>query len=966
MIENVIQRTKPGPRTRLTKNLFDNEIEPSNDATREGRIITIIVPHSHTDPGWLYTVQDYYNKTVRRIIDLVVSKLTYRSEMTFIWSETIFLYMWWTEADSVKRSLLKTLVQEGRFEIAAGGWVMADPSVTHYAALLIQIQEAREWLSTKLQVSPKAAWAIDSFGHSQTLPYLWSQTGYDFTVAQRVSQNYKRIMGSRRQLEFTWRQHWDEQGSTDFFCHIPPYKFYDIAHSCGPDTSVCSLLDFKTSSLNFTKVRRKEGTESTIDHLITSIVRQLRRKAANFNHNVVLLPLGDDLRYDNEQEWVTMYANLDIIITYINNNPKFNMMMKYGTLKTYLMEVKKQYNTSNSPIYSDDFLPYTDSPNDYWTGYYSSRPEQKRAIRELQETYYAASVWNSLLLTMDSSHHSRNDLEHVVRTLSLLQHHNAITGTSKSVVIGDYRSRARDDRDLARTVICNSVQKIIQTKSDKESPESVESVWKFYEFSWERPQLISFSSRKTWYLVFVNSLPKPRNEVISIILDIKDLLVTNSYGIEVPIQINPFRESTHRISRHIYVIQIPLSIEPMSITTFTISRTIAYLSPHKNIAKLIPSDKKEIKQDLRLSNSHIVAVFSPLTGSLTYVYLKDSDTKITVTSEFLVYNSSKHSGAYVFAPDGIARRVFSSPPTIFTAAGDLSQQIDVIYKGVTLTYTLYNTENGVNAEVIYVTCQMDFDMAEMSDLEIILRFVTDIDSQGILYTDVNGFQHSMRSYKSDKPIAANYYPMTTNAVIQDNITRFTVHATHAHGVASLRNGELEIMLDRHPTNDDGKDLGQGIAYSNSHVDRFLLQFEKCNDNMCQSEFLPTLDSISANDYLQCPIINILSNTQYEQKTFKLLTKQLPPDTTIVTMKKTIVSSNQFTLQLVLHRRGAVESRNARAQPINLWSMVQDMYALNVKETSLDFSQVKRALSPGEDVYLQPMTMGAFEIGLLTV
>ncbi|XP_033736441.1 alpha-mannosidase 2x-like [Pecten maximus] len=973
------KNTKTRPRVRVSKDILDdvNEDESSFPVPREGRILTIIVPHSHTDPGRLYTVQDYYEKRVRRILNLAVSKLTTRSDMTFIWSETVFLYMWWKDADSVKRSMLKTLVHDGRFEIVAGGWVMADAAVTHYSALLVQIQVAHEWLSTEFQVSPKAAWAIDSFGHSPTLPYLWSQTGYTFAVAQRVSQKYKHAMGSRRQLEFTWRQQWDKTGNTDFFCHVPPYKLYNIADACGPDPSVCMLLDFKTTPVDFTHVRRREGTDSTLDRLISSIVHQLRQKAANFNHNVVLLPLGDDFRYDTELEWDTVYANLDILTTYINNNPKFNMMIKYGTLKDYLTEVRKQYNTSRSPLYSGDFLPYTDNSNDYWTGFYSSRPEQKRAIRELQETYHVASVWYSLLLIADS-HKSRDDLEHVARTLSLLQHHDAITGTSKSTVVGDYRSRAREHRDMAREVICYSVQRIIGSKSDQKSSENGESIWKFYGLSWDRPQLLTFSARKVWHLVAVNSLPQTRNDIISLVLDINNVIVTNNYGTRVSVQVNPFRESHQRLSRLLYVIQFPIFIESMSFAVYTISRapTDSSPSPNTNIAiynnhlKVMPSNVFNLtdgKQDPRLSNSYITAVFSPLNGSLIYVYLKESDTKIAVSSELLVYNSSTKSGAYIFAPLGDAHSIFSSSPSIFTTSGEISQQIEITYTGVTLTYTLYNTD-GVNAKVIHVTCHVNVNMTEMRDLELIVRFVTNINSSGILYTDNNGFQHSRRTYRKDTPIAGNYYPITTNAVIQDNSARFTVHATHAHGVASLRDGELEIMLDRHPMSDDGKGLGQGMKYSNSHVDTFSLQFEKCDNNMCQPNemFLPTLNSIVANDYLQCPMITILSNSQYELKTVRLLSEKLPIDTTIVTMRKKMISSNQFTLQMVLHRRGSVESRNTRAQPINLWSLVREMYAVNVKEMSLTFTHTKRALSSGDQVTLEPMTMAAFEIGLLTV
>ncbi|XP_060071586.1 alpha-mannosidase 2x-like [Ylistrum balloti] len=968
-------------RARVTKDELDdmNKAEFSNSTLTEGRIIAIIVPHSHTDPGWRLTVQHYYDEKVKNILDLAVSKLTIRSDMTFIWSEVIFLHMWWKDSDSVKRSMLKTLVHDGRFEIVAGGWVMPDHAVTHYVSLLVQIQIAHEWLSKEFQVLPTVAWSLDSFGHSPTLSYLWSQTGYNFTVAQRVSQKYKRVLASRQQLEFTWRQLWDKTGKTDIFCHVPPYKLYNIEYACGPDPSVCSLLDFKTKPVDFSHVMRKNGKDSVINHLINPIVQELRQKATNFNHDVVLLPLGDHFRYDTELEWDQTYANLDIFMTYVNNNPKFNMMMKYGTITDYLTEVQKQFNTSSSPIYHGDFLPYSDNSIDYWTGFYSSRPEQKRAIRELQETFQAASVWDSLSLFSDSL--QSRDLDHVAQTLSLLQHHDAITGTSRSAVVGDYRSRTRNDRDFARKVISSSIQRILNSKSDKESSEN--GFWKFYDFSWVRPQLLTFSSRNVWYVVFANSLPQPRHEIISLVIDISDVIVTNNFGTRVPVQVNPFKDKDHALSLHVYILQIPVFIESMSVAIYTLIRpahnssqtprtNIAIKNNHFNAMPLNMFNLTEVKQDLRLSNSYVAAVFSPQNGSLIYVYLKESDTKISVSSELLVYNSSKRGGAYIFAPLGGARNMFSSSPSIFTTSGELSQQIEITHGEVTLTYTLYNTE-GVNAKVIHVTCRVNVNVPEMNDLELIVRFVTDIDSRGVFYTDNNGFQHTRRKYHKDIPIAGNYYPMTTYAAIQDSSARFTVHATHAHGVTSLHNGELEIMLDRHPTNDDGRGLGQGIKYSNSHVDVFMLQFETCDKeskNVRHSEeiFLHTLDSILAGDCLQCPVTMIQSNSQYELKTFKFLSEKLPIDISIVTMKKITIASNQFNLRLVLHRRGSIQSgvRNTGTEPINLWSLVQNMYALHVKEMSLTFTHTKRAVRSGDKIYLEPMRMAAFEIGLLTV
>ncbi|XP_078051460.1 alpha-mannosidase 2-like, partial [Augochlora pura] len=59
------------------------------------RSTVILVPHSHTDPGWLKTYEQYFHSSTRSILNNMVSKLQQWPNMTFIWSEVSFLSLWW-------------------------------------------------------------------------------------------------------------------------------------------------------------------------------------------------------------------------------------------------------------------------------------------------------------------------------------------------------------------------------------------------------------------------------------------------------------------------------------------------------------------------------------------------------------------------------------------------------------------------------------------------------------------------------------------------------------------------------------------------------------------------------------------------------------------------------------------------------------------------------------------------------
>ena len=57
----------------------------------------ILMPHSHTDPGWLKTVEEYFATSTKNIISNVVEKLTQLPNMTFILSETSYVMRWWEQ-----------------------------------------------------------------------------------------------------------------------------------------------------------------------------------------------------------------------------------------------------------------------------------------------------------------------------------------------------------------------------------------------------------------------------------------------------------------------------------------------------------------------------------------------------------------------------------------------------------------------------------------------------------------------------------------------------------------------------------------------------------------------------------------------------------------------------------------------------------------------------------------------------
>ena len=88
-------------------------------------------------------------------------------------------------------------------------------------------------------------------------------------------------------------------------------------------------------------------------------------------------------------------------------------------------------------------LPYADSPDDYWVGYFTSRSDAKKQDRLTSSNFHASNkLFSEKVLQADVSD---DMLERILKNqhtmmdaLGIFQHHDAITGTAKEAVAERY------------------------------------------------------------------------------------------------------------------------------------------------------------------------------------------------------------------------------------------------------------------------------------------------------------------------------------------------------------------------------------------------------------------------------------------------------------------------------------------------------------------------------------------------
>lgn len=104
--------------------------------------------------------------------------------------------------------------------------------------------------------------------------------------------------------------------------------------------------------------------------------------------------------------------------------------------------------------------------------------------------------------------------------------------------------------------------------------------------------------------------------------------------------------------------------------------------------------------------------------------------------------------------------------------------------------------------------------------EIVLTIPTTFTNNKTFYTDSNGLEELKRildyrptwQFINDEPASGNYYPINSHISLIDETTkqRLSVLVDRSQGGAVIREGNIEIMIQRRTTMDDARGVGEPL------------------------------------------------------------------------------------------------------------------------------------------------------------
>jgi hypothetical protein len=224
---------------------------------------------------------------------------------------------------------------------------------------------------------------------------------------------------------------------------------------------------------------------------------------------------------------------------------------------------------------------------------------------------------------------------------------------------------------------------------------------------------------------------------------------------------------------------------------------------------------KKCNADIVVENENLRLIFDETSNLLKAIQNKASGVVISVTQSYYYYISSngtsddqQESGAYIFRPNGTSPLGItpSNTPTIQVTRGKYVTEVKQTWSNwIYHVIRLYVGSRVVEIEATIGPIPID----DGNGKEVICRFDTNLATKSFYYTDANGLEMQQRkinyrptwNYTVNEPVAGNYYPMNVAAFIKDDSaqTQLTILTDRSRGVASLKDGSLEMMVYRRLT-----------------------------------------------------------------------------------------------------------------------------------------------------------------------
>ncbi len=286
-----------------------------------------------------------------------------------------------------------------------------------------------QFLKETFNVTVEIGWHIDPFGHSSAQASLFSQMGFNAFFFARIDYQDKDQRLDKKAMEMIWNP--DQASGVDhsIFTSVNYYHYEAPPSFC---------FDQNCDDQPIMDDPRLE--EYNLDERAKTFVTYFKNMALHYRHADLMHTMGSDFQYSNAQKY---FKNVDKLINHIKKHPEWGVNIFYSTPSKYIRTIQKE--KIPFPVKNDDFWPYADNENAYWTGYFVSRVTLKGISKSAGRFLQSVRTLFALSQINDGSNFTRllrdpmqKKILILEEAMGVLQHHDAVAGTAKQKVTDDY------------------------------------------------------------------------------------------------------------------------------------------------------------------------------------------------------------------------------------------------------------------------------------------------------------------------------------------------------------------------------------------------------------------------------------------------------------------------------------------------------------------------------------------------
>ncbi|KAH9365769.1 hypothetical protein HPB48_016845 [Haemaphysalis longicornis] len=676
------------------------------------------VPHSHMDVASQKVFDDNVPKA-SAILNSVSGELLKNKKRMFSVTEIALFKKWFEESNEVFKIIMKKFISEGRVELVNGGLVMNDEATTHYSDIIDQMTLGMRWINATfgpLCLAPRSL---------ATGP-LRPLQGAGFPLC----------------------------AETTIFTSILPHRY-----------NPPNVVNFRQFFL--TEENKKNVAEAFLDVILTT--------GAGYRTDQRIVMFGDDYAYINATVW---YVQMDTLISAINtvNGSRFHAF--YSTPECYLRSVHDQWLNRKKALAEDalsftgDFFPYSDRNFEWWTGFYSSKPQFKYLVRQASNVLQRRPLqWRNT--TMASLAHAGEPLP---QCRCAIQGAFTYSGTGTTAATNDFSKRIK--RALAASEFYVSVY----------NPQSV--MIKTH---------IRFPVATSGYRVI------------------------NDQSAFVPSEIVPIQHALFHIpernSTSFHDLVFLAALPPLGVANFLVQRfrgTTMMRQQIKASERVLSSGT-----DYILSNKWYRVAVDSGTCLLKRVTLLPKNEIVAVEQSFAAYNSE--FGHYLFAPTHPTAQEFHGNATCRIVTSTVVQEVHQWFNPwLSQVIRLYINQDYIEFDWIVGPIPMS---PSIRGYDVVTRFKSNLTNNGVFYTDSNGRQTLQRKSNRTRPwdmsdknrreralVQSNYYPVVSWIYLrdQDQKLQMSVLPDRPQGGTAYHKGTIELMVHRRFTSFDSKGTDQPL------------------------------------------------------------------------------------------------------------------------------------------------------------